>query len=484
MVNAAFVAISKQDMKLIPTILCGGSGSRLWPVSREQHPKPFIRLQDNQSLLQKAFIRGALLENVAEVMTVTNRDLFFKTQDEYRTVNSAKLPLSYILEPFGRNTAPAVAAAAIQVAKAHGPEAILLILAADHLIADQGEFANAVKQATSLAAAGRIVAFGIQPTAPETGYGYIEADGNDVIKFVEKPSAEVAMQYVASGRFLWNSGMFCFAAGTMVAEMEKHCPSILASVQSCLGSSIFAVGEGFVQLELNSVDFASAPDISIDYAVMEKTDRAAVVPCSIGWSDIGSWDAIGDLSAPDEQGNRVEGQALLHDVANCYIQSKERMVGAVGIKNLVIIDTPDALLIADRARAQDVKHVYAKLKAQGHETHKLHRTVHRPWGTYTVLEEGSRFKIKRIEVKPGASLSLQMHHHRSEHWIVVSGMAKVVNGELDLLIATNESTYIPAGHKHRLENPGVVNLVMIEVQSGEYLGEDDIVRFEDVYGRV
>ena len=217
---------------------------------------------------------------------------------------------------------------------------------------------------------------------------------------------------------------------------------------------------------------------------MEKTDKAAVVPCSIGWSDIGSWDAIGDLSAPDEQGNRVEGQALLHDVANCYIQSKERMVGAVGVKNLVIIDTPDALLIADRSRAQDVKHVYAKLKAQGHETHKLHRTVHRPWGTYTVLEEGSRFKIKRIEVKPGASLSLQMHHHRSEHWIVVSGMAKVVNGDQDLLIATNESTYIPAGHKHRLENPGVVNLVMIEVQSGEYLGEDDIVRFQDVYGRV
>ncbi len=471
-------------MKLIPTILCGGSGSRLWPVSREQHPKPFIRLKDDQSLLQKAFIRGAVLENVTEVMTVTNRDLFFKTQDEYRPVNLGKLPLSYILEPFGRNTAPAVAAAAIQVVKAHGPDAILLILAADHLIADQAEFANAVKQATTLAAAGKIVAFGIQPTAPETGYGYIEADGNAVIKFVEKPSAEVATGYVASGRFLWNSGMFCFAAGTMLAEMEKHCPDVLVMVKTCLASSALAKGEGFEQLELNSVDFASAPDISIDYAVMEKTDCAAVVPCSIGWSDIGSWDAIGDLSAPDEQGNRVDGHALLHDVANCYIQSKERMVGAVGIKNLVIIDTPDALLVADRSRAQDVKHVYAKLKSQGHETHKLHRTVHRPWGTYTVLEEGSRFKIKRIEVKPGASLSLQMHHHRSEHWIVVSGMAKVVNGELDLLIATNESTYIPAGHKHRLENPGVVNLVMIEVQSGEYLGEDDIVRFQDVYGRV
>ena len=471
-------------MKLIPTILCGGSGSRLWPVSREQHPKPFIRLQDGQSLLQKAFIRGAVLDNVAEVLTVTNRDLFFKTQDEYRPVNTAKLQLSYILEPFGRNTAPAVAAAAIQVAKAHGPDAILLILAADHLISDQAAFADAVKQAMALAAAGKIVAFGIQPTAPETGYGYLEADGNDVVKFVEKPSAEVAMEYLASGRFLWNSGMFCFAAGTMLNEMEKHCPDIVKSVKVCLANSIEAKGDGFAQLELNSDDFANAPDISIDYAVMEKTDRAAVVPCGIGWSDIGSWDAIGELSAPDEQGNRVDGQALLHDVSNCYIQSKERMVGAVGINNLVIIDTPDALLVADRARAQDVKHVYAKLKAQGHESHKLHRTVHRPWGTYTVLEEGSRFKIKRIEVKPGASLSLQMHHHRSEHWIVVSGMAKVVNGERDLLIATNESTYIPAGHKHRLENPGVVNLVMIEVQSGEYLGEDDIVRFQDVYGRV
>ena len=470
-------------MKLIPTILCGGSGSRLWPVSREQHPKPFIRLQDNQSLLQKAFIRGAVLDGVAGVMTVTNRDLFFKTQDEYRPVNTANLPLSYILEPFGRNTAPAVAAASLHAVTAHGPAAILLILAADHLIIDQASFAAAVKQAAALAAKGKIVAFGIQPTGPETGYGYIEANGNDVVKFVEKPSAEVAKEYVASGRFLWNSGMFCFAAETMVAEMEKHCPDVLAAVNTCMAGSIDAKGDGFTQLELSSVDFANAPDISIDYAVMEKTDRAAVVPCSIGWSDIGSWDAIGELSTADEHGNRVEGQALLHDVANCFIQSKERMVGAVGVKNLVIIDTPDALLVADRSRAQDVKHVYAKLKAQGHETHKLHRTVHRPWGTYTVLEEGSRFKIKRIEVKPGASLSLQMHHHRSEHWIVVSGMAKVVNGELDILIATNESTYIPAGHKHRLENPGVVNLVMIEVQSGEYLGEDDIVRFQDVYGR-
>ena len=425
-----------------------------------------------------------MLDDVTEVMTVTNRDLFFKTQDEYRPVNTAKLHLSYILEPFGRNTAPAVAASAIRATNAHGPEAILLILAAHHLIADQAAFAIAVKQASTLAAAGKIVAFGIQPPAPETGYGYIEVNGDDVVKFVEKTPAELAMEYLASGPFLWNSGMFCFAAGTMLAEMENHCLDVLASVKACLGSSTETKGDGFVQVEMGANDFASAPDISIDYAVMEKTDCAAVIPCSIGWSDIGSWDAIGDLLVADEQGNRVDGQAPLHNVANCYMQSKERMVGAVGISNLVIIDISDALLVADRASAQDVKHVYARLKAQGHDTHKLHRTVHRPWGIYTVLEEGRRFKIKRIEVKPGASLSLQMHHHRSEHWIVVSGMAKAVNGESDLLINTNESTYIQAGHKHSLENPGVINLVMIEVQSGEYLGEDDIVRFDDVYGRV
>ena len=473
-----------QTMQLIPTILCGGSGSRLWPVSREQHPKPFIRLHDNQSLLQKAFIRGALLDNVAEVLTVTNRELFFKTQDEYRAVNKAKLQLSYILEPFGRNTAPAVAAAAIQIAKTHGPDAILLILAADHLIADQVAFSKAVVQATLLAVAGKIVAFGIQPTAPETGYGYIEANGTDVIQFVEKPSAEVAMEYVASGKFFWNSGMFCFRTGTLLEEMVQYCPNVLTTVNACLANSIAAKGDGFTQLELSSADFGTAPDISIDYALMEKTRHAAVVPCSIGWSDIGSWDALSELSPADEEGNRIDGQALLHDVTNCFIQSKERIVAAVGVNNLVIIDTPDALLVADRACAQDVKHVYAKLKAQGHETHKLHRTVHRPWGNYTVLEEGNRFKIKRIEVNPGASLSLQMHHHRSEHWIVVSGMAKIVNGELDVFIATNESTYIPAGHKHRLENPGVLTLILIEVQSGVYLGEDDIVRFEDAYGRV
>lgn len=469
-------------MSLIPVILSGGAGSRLWPVSRESHPKPFIRLSDGQSLLQKAFLRGAQLPGVSEVLTVTNREFFFKTEDEFREVNVSRVPTSFLLEPFGRNTAAAVAAAALQVAE-NNPEAVLLVLAADHLIADQAAFATAVETAATVALDGSLVTFGIQPDAPETGYGYIEADGQRVKRFVEKPDASTAAEYVASGRFFWNSGMFCFKASTMLDEMRQHCPGILEAVRACLEQSRRSEGKGFTHTELDAQSFGDVPEDSIDYAVMEKSSRVAVVPCDIGWSDIGSWAALGDLTAADSDGNRVDGEALLHNVSNCSIRSDERLIGVVGVSDLIIVDTPDALLVANKACSQDVKHVYAELKARGHECYKLHRTVHRPWGTYTVLEEGSRYKIKRIEVKPGACLSLQMHHHRSEHWIVVSGMAKVVNGDNELLVAANESTYIPAGHKHRLENPGVVNLVMIEVQSGEYLGEDDIVRFQDNYGR-
>lgn len=471
-----------QHYPLIPVILCGGAGSRLWPVSREMHPKPFIRLSDGQSLLQKAFLRGAQLPDVSEILTVTNRELFFKTEDEYREVNVRRLATSFLLEPFGRNTAAAVAAAALHVA-AKQADAILLVLPADHLIADQSAFAKAVEEARRLAEQGKLVTFGIQPVAPETGYGYIEADGHRVLRFVEKPDAATAAAYLKTGRFYWNSGMFCFKATTMLEEMRQHCAGILDAVQTCLTQSRCVEGKGLTQCELEPDGFAKVPDISIDYAVMEKSDRVAVVPCDIGWSDIGSWSALGELSTADANGNRVEGEALLHDVENCFIHSDGRLVGAVGVHDLIIVDTPDALLVADKARAQDVKHLYSQLKASGHEAHKLHRTVHRPWGDYTVLEEGDRYKIKRIVVKPGASLSLQMHHHRSEHWIVVQGMAKVINGEREILVAANESTYIPAGHRHRLANPGVLPLVMIEVQSGEYLGEDDIVRFEDVYGR-
>ena len=470
-------------MSIIPVILSGGVGARLWPVSRELHPKPFMQLADGQSLLQKAFVRAAKLPNVVDILTVTNRELYFKTEDEYRAVNPEAIPTSFILEPFGRNTAPAMAMAALAVLDMYGATAQLLVLPADHLISDFDAFSHAVARASQLAEAGLLVTFGITPNTPETGFGYIEADGERVKRFVEKPSLEKATEYLVSGHYLWNAGMFCFQAGAFLAEMTLHAPQVLEAVRACLAQSERATKKTALQIELNANQFRQVPDISIDYALMERSSKVAVVACDIGWSDIGSWSAIGDLKAPDADGNRVQGNALLHESTDCYVQSNGRMVGVVGVRDLIIIDTPDALLVADRKRAQDVKHIYAGLKAMGHESYKLHRTVHRPWGTYTVLEEGKQFKIKRIEVKPGASLSLQMHHHRSEHWIVVNGMAKVVNGEQDLLLATNESTYIPAGHRHRLENPGVIDLVMIEVQSGEYLGEDDIVRFQDVYGR-
>lgn len=471
-------------MALIPIILCGGAGTRLWPVSRELHPKPFIRLADGQSLLQKAFLRGALLCDVSEVLTVTNREFFFKTEDEFCEVNTTGVATSFILEPFGRNTAAAIVAAALAVCETHGPDAVMLVLAADHLVLDQAAFSGVVTEAMMMAHQGKLVTFGIRPHAPETAYGYIEAEGHQVLRFVEKPSLESAQEYFVSGRFLWNSGMFCFTASNLLKAVNEHCADILLATKACMEQSRKAKGSGFTQIELDAASFAAVRNDSIDYAVMEKSQDVAVIPCDIGWSDIGSWTALGDLSPPDSDGNRVQGDVILHNTQNSTIHATNRVVGAVGVKNLVIIDTPDAVLVADKACAQDVKHVYAALKLKNHDAHKLHRTVHRPWGTYTILEEGNGFKIKRIEVKPGASLSLQMHHHRSEHWVVVSGMAKVVNGEREMFVSTNESTYIPAGHKHRLENPGILNLVMIEVQSGGYLGEDDIVRFEDNYGRV
>ena len=466
-------------MRLIPVILCGGAGSRLWPVSRELHPKPFIRLADGQSLLQKAFLRGAALPGVKEILTVTNRDLFFKTEDEFREVNTAKLATSFILEPFGRNTSAAIAAAALHTVNAHGPDTLMLVLAADHLIADQAAFSDAVSQATELAKQGSLVTFGIQPDAPETGYGYIEAEGNKVLRFVEKPSLEKAQEYLASGSFLWNSGMFCFKASTMLQAMEQHCPDILSATKACIAKSRMATGKAFAELTLDPESFAEIPDNSIDYSVMEPSTEVAVVPCSIGWSDIGSWSALGDLSLPDASGNRIEGAALLHDVTNCYIQSDKRVVGAVGIDNLIIVDTPDALLVVDKSRAQDVKHLYAALKAEGHDAHKHHLTVHHPWGTYTVLEEDPDFKIKRIEVTPGACLPQQMHPDCSKHWTVVSGLAKVVTGDDELFVSPNESTYIPASRKHTLENPGTSTLVIIEVQSGRSFTEDNIICVND-----
>jgi mannose-1-phosphate guanylyltransferase/mannose-6-phosphate isomerase len=476
---------------LLPIILSGGAGSRLWPVSREALPKPFIALPDGETLLQKTLKRAIALPGVERVLTVTNRDYYFLTRDEYESnADSGEgrdIAHDYLLEPLGRNTAPAIAAAALHVARKHGKDAVLLVLAADHLIKDQASFAQAVADAQALALQGYLVTFGIQPTAPETGYGYIESGAAlagtasyEVARFVEKPDLATAQEYLASGRFTWNSGMFCFTAGAMLAALQDCAPEVLTAVEQTFDATAFDKDP----VVLDAATFAAVPDISIDYAVMERADKVAVVPVSFDWSDIGSWSALAELVAPDQRGNRASCDAVLLDSDNCFIQSDSRMVAAIGLNDLLVVDTPDALLIAHNSRAQDVKSVVARLKLVSHATVHHHRKTHRPWGTYTVLEEGEGFKLKRIVVKPGASLSLQMHHHRSEHWVVVSGTAKVINGEREILVQRNESTYIPAGTAHRLTNPGVVDCVMIEVQTGDYLGEDDIVRLEDRYGRV
>ncbi|EON11198.1 mannose-1-phosphate guanylyltransferase [Pandoraea sp. SD6-2] len=465
-------------------ILCGGVGARLWPVSRESHPKQFLKLSDGLSLLQKALLRAAGLSGVDQVYVVTSRDLYHQVVDEFRQVNERGLAATFLCEPVGRNTAAAIAAAASHAADTHGQDTLMLVLAADHLISDHGAFGTAVERAVAKAELGQVVTFGINPASPETGYGYIEAAGSRVLRFVEKPTLEKAREYIQSENFLWNSGIFCFAASTMLREMRQHCPDILNDTATCLRSSPILTDDNGIQIQLESKSFGVVRECSIDYAVMEKCDNLAVVPCDIGWSDIGSWAALTELCKPDGNGNRVKGEAFLFDVDNCYLASRDRVVGAVGVDNLIVVDEPDALLIAGRGREQDVRHIYAQLKASDHVTHKTHRTVSRPWGSYTVLDEGADFKIKRIEVKPGGSLSLQMHHYRSEHWIVVGGVATVINGDKGFVISANQSTYIPAGQKHRLENSGDTALVLIEVQVGDYLGEDDIVRFEDVYGRV
>lgn len=473
---------------LIPVILSGGAGTRLWPVSREAHPKPFMKFMDGKSLLQKTVQRAASLPGIKNILTITNRDYYFRTRDEYDAAKlPAKISTEFLLEPEGRNTAPAVAMAALYAKDANpGDENVLLVLPADQLIGDLEIFKDAIGTAVKLAQKDFLVVFGIKPDRPETGFGYLKCGAKcgvdaacHVASFVEKPRLEMAREFLSQGGYLWNSGMFCFKTDVFLRALEKLAPDIHATALSCWQKSR---GKS-TPIELDG-SFADIPSISVDFAVMEKAQQVAVVPGNFEWSDLGSWDAVCALSAADKKGNRTEGEAVLIDSSNCYVRSEDRVVAGLGIDDLVIVDTPDALLVSKKDRAQDVKQVVEQLKAKRHESYRTHRMVYRPWGTYTILGEGNCFKIKRIEVKPGASLSLQMHHHRSEHWVVVSGMAKVVHDDKELYVRTNESTYIPAGHKHRLENPGLADLIMIEVQSGEYLGEDDIVRFDDKYGRL
>ncbi|MGB1109616.1 MAG: mannose-1-phosphate guanylyltransferase/mannose-6-phosphate isomerase [Gammaproteobacteria bacterium] len=473
---------------MIPVIMAGGAGTRLWPVSRQSRPKPFMLLPDGEMLLAKTVRRACGLEQVSRLITVTNQDYYFGTRDVYADTGIQNVAFDYVLEPIGRNTAPAIAMAALSAQRLEGESAVLLVLAADHLISETDAFAAAVTEARSLAEQGFLVTFGITPDRPETGYGYIQrGDGiegaaensHTVKRFVEKPDAETAQNYLTSGDYLWNAGMFCFRADVLLEALRKHAPEVHQAAMDCWQ----ATRQEETPLGLDADSFARFPGISIDYAVMEHADNVAVVACDIGWSDIGSWDAVSTLSSEDEQGNSVVGEAVLVDSENCFVFGEGRMVATVGMQDTMIIDTRDALLVANRSDAQGVKKVVDQLREAGHECVNLHSTVYRPWGTYTILEEGPGFKIKRIVVHPGRELSLQMHHHRSEHWIVVSGTAKVVNGEEEFLVRKNESTYIPAGNRHRLTNPGVIDLVMIEVQSGDYLEEDDIVRFDDLYGR-
>jgi mannose-1-phosphate guanylyltransferase len=446
-------------------------------------------LPDGQSLLRKAYERAAVLAGDGEILTITNRDYYFLSRDAFEKAKGADARCRFILEPQGRNTAPAVAIAAVYINALHGESATALVMAADHLILKAEAFQLAAARAAEAAALGDLVTFGIEPDRPESGFGYIEIGKPsrieqvyDVKRFVEKPDRATAQAFLARGGFLWNSGMFCFQAGAMLRELAEHAPEILDVANACWRKAQ-AEPSGADYFDLSPEAFARAPNVSMDVAVVEKSRRVKVVRSDIGWTDVGSWEAVSRLVDPDDAGNRASGDTVVIDSSNNFIYSEDRIVAALGVSDLLVVDTPDALLIAAKDRAQDVKRVVDALKKRGHETFRLHRTVSRPWGTYTVLEEGPRFKIKRIVVKPGGCLSLQMHHHRSEHWVVVKGTAKVTNNERETLVYTDQSTYIPAGNKHRLENPGKVELVLIEVQSGEYVGEDDIVRFEDKYGR-
>ena len=463
---------------LVPVILSGGSGTRLWPLSREAYPKQFLPLVGKETMLQETWRRVAGLTDAGPVV-VGNVDHRFMLAEQLREVGAR--PQAILLEPVGRNTAPAIAAAALEIV-AGGGDALMLVLPSDHAIADVPAFHAAVRQAMPAAAEGRLVTFGVVPARPETGYGYIKAASDAgvsaVERFVEKPDLATAEAYLASGGYLWNSGMFLFRASRYLELLRTLAPDMLAACEHALRDA--QRDPDFVRL--NADAFAACPADSIDYVVMEKTDAAAVIPLDAGWNDVGAWAALWEVSTQDAEGNAHHGDVVAIDCRNTYAYG-ERLIALVGLEDVVVVETADAILVGHRDRVQQVKDVVARLKAEGRSHPVSHRKVYRPWGAYDAIDRGERFQVKRIMVKPGGVLSLQMHHHRAEHWVVVSGTAKVTRGEETILLAENQSTYIPVGVAHRLENPGRLPLELIEVQSGSYLGEDDIVRFEDLYGR-
>ena len=460
-------------------IMAGGSGTRLWPLSRAAHPKQFLALHGEDTMLQATFKRLDDLD-IQSSVTICNEEHRFFVAEQLREIDRLG---SIILEPVGRNTAPAIALAVFS--SQEGEDPLLLVLAADHVIQDEAAFTNTVMNAIPLAEAGKLVTFGIVAHEPNTGYGYIkkgksQGPGFAVDAFVEKPSIEVAKEYLESGDYFWNSGMFLFKASRYLEELKKHRLDIYEACQL----SMEGTSKDNDFLRVNEAAFDACPSDSIDYAVMEKTDDAVVVPMDAGWSDIGSWSSLWDISEKDGNGNATYGDVMLHESNNSYIRTDGKLVAAIGVDDLVIVSTKDVLVVAHKDSVQDVKVVAQQLKAESRTEWEHHREVYRPWGKYDSIDNGERYQVKRITVKPGAKLSVQMHHHRAEHWVVVSGTAKVTNGEKAFILSENESTYIPVGVIHALENPGKVPLEMIEVQSGSYLGEDDIVRLEDVYGRV